>query len=58
MAAFLQEEITFGAITTLVEEALNSLGDLPANTLEDIFEADRLARTEVKKQLAQGKGIV
>lgn len=58
VAAFLQEEITFGAITTLVEEALNSLGDLPANTLEDIFEADRLARTEVKKQLAQGKGIV
>lgn len=58
VAAFLREEITFGAITTLVEEALNSLDDLPANTLEDIFEADRLARTEVKKQLAQGKGTV
>ena len=58
VAAFLREGISFGAITALVEEALNSLGDLPANTLEDIFEADRLARTEVKKQLAQGKGTV
>ncbi len=58
VAAFLREEISFGAITTLVEAALNSLGDLPANTLEDIFEADRLARAEVKKQLAQGKGTV
>ncbi len=58
VAAFLREEISFGAITILVEETLNSLGDLPANTLEDIFEADRLARAEVKKQLAQGKGTV
>ncbi len=58
VAAFLREEINFGAITTLVEETLSSLGNLPADTLDDIFEADRLARIEVKRQLAQGKGTV
>ena len=58
VAAFLRDEISFGAITTLVEGALEALGNRPADTLEEIFEADRLARVEVKKQLEQGKGIV
>ena len=51
--AFLREKIPFGAITTLVETALDRLTGLPANTLEDIFEADRLARIAVAEAMAQ-----
>ena len=44
VAAFLREEIPFGEITVRVERALDRLAGLPANCLEDIWEADRRAR--------------
>jgi len=44
VAAFLREEIPFGEITVRVERALEKLAGLPADCLEDIWEADRLAR--------------
>ena len=51
MAAFLREEIPFGGITRLVEGTLNRLGQLPAETLEDIFDADAQARRTVRELL-------
>ena len=44
MAAFLREEIPFGEIARRVEKALDRLAGLPADSLEDILEADRRAR--------------
>jgi len=49
VAAFLREEIPFGAITTLVEDALSALGPMPAHTLDDIFAADAAARRKVEE---------
>ena len=43
-AAFLRGEISFGEIYARVARALDRLSGLPGNTLEDIREADRLAR--------------
>ena len=51
VAAFLREEIPFGDITRLVEDALAQLGGLPANTLEDVFAAARVARIRVQEAL-------
>jgi len=51
VAAFLREEIPFGAITALVEGALARLSGLPANSLDDIFDADRRARAVVAELL-------
>ena len=51
VAAFLREEIPFGGITRLVEGTLNRLGQLPAETLEDIFDADAQARRTVRELL-------
>lgn len=51
VAAFLREEIPFGAISTLVEGALEQLGGLPANDLDDIFAADAAARAAVAQLL-------
>ena len=51
VAAFLREEIPFGAITALVEDTLEKLGHLPADSLEDVFEADRQARRVVAELL-------
>ena len=56
VAAFLHEEIPFGAIYTLVEKTLDAIGSLPAETLEDIFNADRLARQKVAELLPGVKG--
>ena len=47
VAAFLREEIPFGQIAVRVEKALEKLAGLPADCIEDIWEADRRAR-EVK----------
>ena len=47
VAAFLREEIPFGDIAVRVERALEKLTGLPADCIEDIYEADRLARTSV-----------
>lgn len=55
--AFLADAIPFGAINMLVEETLERLPDLPAHTLEDIFEADRQARRVVNELLPKVKGI-
>lgn len=44
VAAFLAGQIPFGGIARLVEGALETLGDMPANTLADIFHADQEAR--------------
>ena len=53
VAAFLREEIAFGDITRLVEDALEHLDGLPANTLEDVFAANRAARIRVKEALSR-----
>ena len=52
VAAFLAGEIPFGGIARLVEDALDTLGNLPANNLEDIFHADQQARRVVASLLA------
>ncbi len=44
VAAFLREEISFGEIAVRVERALDKLAGLPADCIEDIWEADRRAR--------------
>ena len=51
VAAFLAGEIPFGGITRLVEGALEKLGDLPADDLDDIFHADQEARRVVASLL-------
>lgn len=57
VAAFLREEIPFGAITRTVEETVNRLCGLPGDTLEDIFAADAQARRVAAELLAKdGKG--
>lgn len=56
VAAFLREEIPFGAITRLVEGALDKLAGLPAGNLEDIFHADAQARRVVRDLLPSMKG--
>ena len=50
VAAFLREEISFGEIARRVEDALERLAGLPADSLEDILEADRRARACVGKE--------
>jgi 1-deoxy-D-xylulose-5-phosphate reductoisomerase len=50
VAAFLREEIPFGEIARRVEKALDKLGGLPADNLEDILEADRRARLVVREE--------
>ena len=49
VSLFLRGEIPFGGITERVEKALDRLAGLTANSLEEIFEADRLARIEAAK---------
>lgn len=58
VAAFLREEIPFGAISTLVEETLNRLPGMPAGTLEEIFAADAAARRTVAELLSNRKGAL
>ena len=50
VAAFLRDEIPFGGIAALVQEALSRLAGLPADTLEEVFQADAQAR-QVAAQL-------
>lgn len=42
--AFLNEILPFGAIAQVVEETLSHVGHLPADTLDHVLDADRLAR--------------
>ena len=58
VAAFLREEIPFGAITRVVEAAVERLHGLRAESLEDIFEADRQARRIAAELLPRVKGAV
>ena len=51
VAAFLADRIPFGAIFSLVGDALSALPGLPADTLDDIYEADRRARAFVAQRL-------
>ena len=52
VAAFLADRIPFGRIAGLVEEALTRLNGLKADTLEDIFEADRQSRAAVEELIS------
>lgn len=47
--AFLHDEIPFGGINRMVQETLERCGNLPADCLTDIFEADRQARRVAKE---------
>ena len=49
VAAFLRDEIPFGAISRIVEGTLEACGAMPADTLEDIFHADLEARRVAKE---------
>lgn len=49
VAAFLRDEIPFGAISRIVEGTLEACGAMPADTLEDIFHADFEARRRAKE---------
>ncbi len=46
VAAFLQRRIGFMAIAAIVEEALQRVAERPADTLETILAADRMARDQ------------
>lgn len=52
VAAFLRDEIPFGAISRIVERTLEACGAMPADTLDDIFHADLEAR-RVAKEIAE-----
>jgi len=52
VAAFLRDEIPFGAISRIVEGTLEACGAMSADTLEDIFHADLEAR-RVAKEIAE-----
>lgn len=49
VAAFLRDEIPFGAISRIVEGTLEACGAMPADTLADIFHADLEARRMAKE---------
>ena len=49
----LREDMPIGRIFDTVEEVLSKVGHLPANTLEEVLEADRLAREAAKAFLAR-----
>lgn len=49
VAAFLRDEIPFGAISRIVEGTLEACGAMPADTLDDIFHADLEARRVAKE---------
>lgn len=49
VAAFLRDEIPFGAISRIVEGTLEACGAMPADTLEDIFHAYLEARRVAKE---------
>ncbi|MGH7184808.1 MAG: 1-deoxy-D-xylulose-5-phosphate reductoisomerase, partial [Pseudomonadota bacterium] len=51
VAAFLEGRIGFMAIAAIVEEALQRLAGRPADTLEHILAADRMARDQALGQV-------
>ena len=50
VAQFLRGEIPFGGIVERIEEALDRIGNRRADSLEEIFEADRMAREIVRRK--------
>jgi 1-deoxy-D-xylulose-5-phosphate reductoisomerase len=44
VAAFLQKRINFPCIVDTVQASLEALAELPANSLEEVIDADRRAR--------------
>ena len=54
--AFLREQTDVGGIYRIIEETLNALGYRRADTLEDILEADHLARNAANKVLHRMTG--
>ena len=57
VAAFLHQEIRFGAITDIVAQTMQKLGALKADSLEAVEEADRAARHEAHALLASHRDI-
>jgi 1-deoxy-D-xylulose-5-phosphate reductoisomerase len=51
VALFLARRIGFNDIYDIVRQAVEELGKLPADTLEEILEADRAARELVNRKL-------
>ena len=51
VARFLREEIPFGEIYAQVDRAMNRLAGLPAQNIDEIFEADRQARAVVRERM-------
>lgn len=49
--AFLNQQINFVAIPTIIEKVLNQFYDLPANNLDEILAADEKARREASKHI-------
>ena len=52
VAAFLAKRIPFGRITALVEQALESVDATPVHTLDDVTQADQVARRFVNEKVA------
>lgn len=48
VAGFLDGQLRFDEITTLCAETLNTMPDLPARTLKDVYAADQWARQQVR----------
>ena len=57
VAAFLHQEIRFGAISDIVAQTMQNLGALKADSLEAVEEADRAARQSAIALLASHRGI-
>jgi len=51
--AFLKRRIRFTDIAAVVEDSLQGLGALPADSLEAVMEADRLARDRAGRQITR-----
>lgn len=51
--AFLEQRIRFKQIAPLVEETLNQVGSMSMNSLEDVLEADRSARSLTNQLIQQ-----
>ena len=51
MEAFLNDEIPFGRIPTLVESALATIDPVTADSLETVLDADQRARTLVHEKV-------
>ena len=55
VAAFLRDEIPFGGIARLVQAVLDQTENRPVARVEDVYEADRLARLAAQKLIQQTK---